>query len=97
MLHKRNLILKRCFAVVAFLGFVFAYGTIGTSDLEMEIHKQLITDQQLYTRLLISFTMMILGTIGYKHNYKCNNNRKEGKNYGTIYTSKNSNYDTVGH
>lgn len=76
------------------MGFLLAFGTAGTSDLEAELHKTLISDKQFYTQIGISLLTITAGTFGF---IWCKNKIiKKEKSSGKTYSSANSNKTAVG-
>lgn len=87
-------IFKNIFAALIALGFLLVLGTAGTSDLEAELHKTLMSDKQFYTQIGISLFTITAGTFGF---IWCKNKfvGKE-KSGGKSYSSANSNKKAVG-
>ncbi|MEG1027904.1 MAG: hypothetical protein RSE07_04370 [Oscillospiraceae bacterium] len=59
-------LLKNICITIAVMGFILALGLAGTSDLEMETSKILMTDTQFFYRMLTAITMLVIGSLGVK-------------------------------
>ncbi|MEG1205042.1 MAG: hypothetical protein RSD74_01255 [Angelakisella sp.] len=72
--------MKTICITIGLIGFGIGVGTVGTSDLGLHI----IPDAQFYGQAVLSFVLILLGTVGYS---TCPN--QEVVNHGNIHKAKN--------
>lgn len=87
--------MKKFFAMLFAIGFIFAIGLATTSDLETDTHKNMITDKQFAVQIAISLSLVSTGTIGFLVIANKQNNERVNC-YGKLYQKKVSNHASVG-